>query len=320
MNIKASGAEPGQRQLNGPQTTGGEYHSLGKPEFDIKRSNDVAISRRDGTKLLSDLFQPDAEGRFPPPLSVSPYPRQIQDFGVPFGLLEAGTSDFLFCEAMFRGYVQLIVNLRGTGGSEGAWTFQDQQERDDLFDLVEWAAAQPWCDGMVGMLGISYFPMTQLAAAVMQPPHLKAIFPLAVSDDPFEDCWHNGLLSSGFISAWIPATGITAARDPQLWRKDFFKLIKQMSVEHPARDAFWDARNQNARLGGVRILVYLGCDWDNVPMQASTRYTARRACFCPYCCDTEETSAMNVADLCVRNTKSPNLFTFPNNGASVYGF
>lgn len=42
-----------------------------------------------------------------------------------------------------RGYVQLVVNLRGTGDSEGRWTFQDQQERDDLFDLVAWAAAQP---------------------------------------------------------------------------------------------------------------------------------------------------------------------------------
>jgi predicted acyl esterase len=174
MSVKASGVEPGQRLLNGPQTIGRDYRSLSKVEFDIKRTNDAAISMRDGTKLLSDLFQPDVEGRFPALLSVSPYPRQIQDFGVPLGLLEAGASDFF----VPRGYVHLIVNLRGTGGSEGTWTFMDQQERDDLFDLVEWAAAQPWCDGNVGMLGISYFAMTQLAAAVTRPPHLKAIFPV----------------------------------------------------------------------------------------------------------------------------------------------
>lgn len=45
-----------------------------------------------------------------------------------------------------------------------------QREREDLFDVVEWIAAQPWCDGNVGMLGISYFAMTQLAAAVERPP------------------------------------------------------------------------------------------------------------------------------------------------------
>jgi uncharacterized protein len=120
MNIKASGVEPGQRQLNGLQTTGREYRSLSKPEFDIKRTNDVAIGMRDGTKLLSDLFQPDAEGRFPALLSVSPYPRQIQDFGVPLGLLEAGTSNFF----VPRGYVQRIVNLRGTAAPKAHGYFR----------------------------------------------------------------------------------------------------------------------------------------------------------------------------------------------------
>ena len=55
-----------------------------------------------------------------------------------------------------------------------------------MYDLVEWAAAQPWCDGNVGMIGISYFAMTQLEAAVERPPHLKAIFPVAVTADLYE--------------------------------------------------------------------------------------------------------------------------------------
>ena len=55
-----------------------------------------------------------------------------------------------------------------------------------MHDLVEWAAAQPWCDGNVGMIGISYFAMTQLEAAVERPPHLKAIFPVAVTADLYE--------------------------------------------------------------------------------------------------------------------------------------
>lgn len=315
MAAKAAGTGPGQRQLNGPQTTGRDYRNLSEAEYAVERSNDVAIHMRDGTALLADLFRPAAEGRFPALLAVSPYPRQIQDFGLPLGLLEAGASDFF----VPRGYAHLIVNLRGTGGSQGTWTFHDHQEREDLFDLVEWAAVQPWCDGNVGMLGISYFAMTQLAAAVMQPPHLKAIFPLAVSDDPYDAAWHNGLFSSGFISAWIPAVGIMASRDPQMWRNSFFQAVKeifalppvhkrmehvngeaitvvlkkfmhthyseepygrlwqQIAIEHPTHDAFWDERNTSAQLGKVNIPVYLGCDWDNVPMHLASTFHAWRA-------------------------------------------
>ena len=79
MNLKASGVEPGQRRLNGLQATGREYRSLSEVEFNTKLTNDVAISMRDGTKLLADLFQPDAGGRrFPALLSASPYPRQFR--------------------------------------------------------------------------------------------------------------------------------------------------------------------------------------------------------------------------------------------------
>jgi hypothetical protein len=124
MSIKASGVEPGQRRLNGPQTTGRDYRSLSKAEFNIKRTNDVAISMRDGMKLLSDLFQPDVDERFPAVLSVSPSPRQIQDFGVP---LTGSRRVRYLCPTRLR------AALRGTG-AEGTRTFMDQQERDVLRD------------------------------------------------------------------------------------------------------------------------------------------------------------------------------------------
>ena len=108
------------------------------------------------------------------------------------GFIEAGATDFL----VPRGYVHVIANLRGTGGSGGTFGFLDAQERRDMYDLVEWAAAQPWCDGNVGMIGISYFAMTQLEAAVERPPHLKAIFPVAVTADLYEAARHHGLFNS----------------------------------------------------------------------------------------------------------------------------
>ncbi len=197
MSKKVAGLGPGERHLNGPQTTGRQYNNLSEPAFATRRTNNVGIPVRDGTTLLADLFQPDTDGGFPALVSFSPYPRQIQDVGAPLGFIEAGASDFF----VPRGYVHVIVNARGTGGSGGTWTLLDQQERDDLYDIVEWVAAQPWCDGNVGMLGISYFAMAQLAAAVTKPPHLKAIAPMLTTDDLYDAVWHHGLLNAGFISA-----------------------------------------------------------------------------------------------------------------------
>ena len=174
---KVSGIEPGQRQLNGPQTTRREYRNLSAPAHGMRSDQDVAAVMRDGVELLADVHRPEDDGRFPALISASPYPRQIQDLGAPMGFIEAGASDFW----VPRGYVHVIANLRGTGGSGGTFGFFDAQERRDMHDLVEWAAAQPWCDGNVGMIGISYFAMSQLEAAVERPPHLRAIFPVAVT-------------------------------------------------------------------------------------------------------------------------------------------
>ena len=307
-----AGSGPGERRLNGPQTTGREYRNLSAPSFAVRRTNDVAVPARDGTTLLADLFQPDAEGAFPALVSFSAYPRQIQDVGAPLGFIEAGASDFF----VPRGYAHLIVNARGTGGSGGVYSLLDQQEREDLYDVVEWAAAQPWCDGNLGMLGVSYFAMAQLGAAAMKPPHLKAIAPLLATDDVYDAVWHHGLLNAGFFSAWLPAVGVLSQRPDSFWRswridlvrdllaipaiharmqnlngeaivavlkdlihahcpeRPFGELWRAAAIEHPTHDAFWDARNVRPLLESVEIPVYLGGDWDNVPMHLPSTFSA----------------------------------------------
>ncbi len=304
MTHTVAGIEPGQRQLNGPQTTGRDYRNLSKPEFKMVREDDIAVPTRDGTVLQADVYRPEAQGRFPVLVSASCYPRQIQDLGAPMGFIEAGASDFF----VPRGYGHVIANVRGTGGSGGTFTFFDQTEREDMYDLVEWAAAQPWSDGNVGMIGISYFAMTQLEAASQHPPHLKAIFPVAVTSDLYEGIWHYGLLNSTFITPWLSAVGVAAGHGATLWRGKTLNALRKVlaipkvhhrfehmngesamgtlktvmrvhydkhpwddlryaaCVEHPVRDEFWDERNLLTRLDTVDIPVYLGCDWDNVPL------------------------------------------------------
>jgi putative CocE/NonD family hydrolase len=302
--VPAAGVEPGQRQLNGPQTTGRSYRNLSEPRHRTTRDDDVAVPMRDGLRLLADVHRPDDEGRFPALVSASPYPRQLQDIGAPMGFIEAGASDFF----VPRGYVHVIANLRGTGGSDGTFGFFDEQERRDVHDLVEWAAAQPWCDGTVGMVGISYFAMTQLEAATQRPPHLKAIFPVAVTSDLYEAARPHGLFNSSFLSPFLAMVGIASGHGDALYRGRLLEaarhvlevprvherfatmngeaavtvmkeamrlhydphpwddLWQAVAVDHQARDEWWDERNLLPILDQIDVPVYLGCDWQNVPL------------------------------------------------------
>jgi hypothetical protein len=153
------------------------------PQFErLTEERDVAVAMRDGVKLSVDVYRPDAAGRFPALLAFAIYNKDLQgpdvSAAVPpqpawstlwTGPLEAGDTRFL----VTRGYVHVIGMPRGVGKSEGGGSRQW-----DCYDLIEWIAAQPWCDGNVGMVGISGFGAEQLAVAKQQPPHLKAIFPV----------------------------------------------------------------------------------------------------------------------------------------------
>lgn len=311
MSHQVSGVEPGQRRLNGPQTTGRDYRALSQPTHTMTSDLDVAVRLRDGINLMVDVHRPEEAGKYPVLVSASPYPRQIQNLGAPMGFIEAGASDFF----VPRGYVHVIANLRGTGGSGGTFGLFDAQERRDLYDLVEWAAAQDWSDGAVGMLGISYFAMSQLEAAVEQPPHLRAIMPVAVTSDLYEAASHHGLVSTGFLSPFLAMVGLTADKTDRLWRSRLVDaarhilntaplherfarmngeaavtmlhammrlphepypwddLWRDAVVAHPLRDQWWDERNLLPLLERVTVPVYLGCDWQNVPLHLPGTFT-----------------------------------------------
>ncbi|MGV9709350.1 CocE/NonD family hydrolase [Gordonia sp. NPDC003424] len=224
---QVSGIAPDQRRLNGIQTTDREFRNLSEPTHTMTETDDVAVPMRDGIDLRADLFRPDTESPAPALVSFSAYPRQIQNTRAPLGFVEAGASDFF----VPRGYVHVIANARGTGGSDGTWTFFDQQERDDLYDLIEWVAAQPWCDGNVGMLGISYFAMVQISAAVEKPPSLKAILPLGTNENCFDLVSHHGLFVSSFMGSWISAVGLLSQRTDRLWRSKALKLLSGVLSE-----------------------------------------------------------------------------------------
>ena len=159
--------------------------------YRVHTTTDVRIPMSDGTLLTADIHRPaladgsPAPGRFPTLLTQTPYNKNIQNPAAPY-----------FVE---RGYVDVVVDIRGTGSSEGAFdaSFSAASQRDS-YELVQWAAAQPWSTGRVGMHGGSYLGITQLLAAAQQPPALKAIFPIVPTGDNYRTNFPGGYLTSLF--------------------------------------------------------------------------------------------------------------------------
>jgi predicted acyl esterase len=147
----------------------------------MTREIDIYVPMRDGVRLCVDIYRPDTDEKLPALLAFAIYNKDFQGPDVArelppqpawtplwTGPLEAGDTHYL----VSRGYVHVIGSPRGIGKSEGGGS-----REWDSYDLIEWIAAQPWCDGNVGMVGISGFGTEQFHAAKQQPPHLKAIFP-----------------------------------------------------------------------------------------------------------------------------------------------
>ncbi len=177
--------------------------------YEIVVERDVAIPVREGVSLDSDIFRPKAEGKFPALLAVHAYPKATQSmemmpiaFSYARGFIEAGDFNFY----VRRGYVFLIINITGTHRSGGIFGNIDPQSIDDVCAAIDWTARQPWCDGNVGMTGVSHFSRVSKRVAALNPPHLKAIFSPYGWTDMYRDCYyHGGILNHGWIGHWIRA-------------------------------------------------------------------------------------------------------------------
>lgn len=179
----------------------------------MSAEHDLFVAMRDGVRLAVDVYRPAGDGPFPALLALSPYGKgkqALQPVSQPpasplwDGGVEAGDPRFLTA----NGYVHVIADCRGVNKSEGEYRgWMSKQEAEDGYDLVEWIAAQPWCDGNVGMVGISYFGTIQLHVAAEKPPHLKAIMPWnAVADFYREATHHGGIVQTFFFDLYTRST------------------------------------------------------------------------------------------------------------------
>lgn len=168
----------------------------------VRLVKNLRIPMRDGVHLAADLYLPDDAlarsnhwTKLPVVMEYLPYRKDEAPPG--------RSAHYIYLPR--HGYAVARVDIRGTGASGGVSTDEySLKEQQDGYDAVEWLAQQPWCDGQVSIMGISYGGFTALQVAAHQPPHLATIIPVDFTDDRYTDDCHyrGGLLRLYYDLAW----------------------------------------------------------------------------------------------------------------------
>jgi len=277
-------------------------------KYRVRIERNVKIRMADGVNLSCDIWRPESTEKFAAILGFHCYHAAAQTGPItPAAIstaqwrnpgqertnasLEAGDPAFF----ARRGYVHVVCNARGTGNSEGNWDFLGPREVQDVYEVTEWLSAQPWCNGNVGMFGISYFSQIQLLAATLQPPHLKALFcPWGTTDHYRDLCYRGGILVHRWPVGWSK-TSLTYANcrpenhsKKEMGAENYGKAISQLLADedikavpelveilrnpdadvnpfvvdlllHPLYDEFWKERTVD--YSKINIPAYIGADW-----------------------------------------------------------
>lgn len=219
---------------------------------------EIHIPMRDGTYLAANLYQPDAKGKFPVLMTMGPYGKdthfvshaiaaelykQVQDKS-PY--MNGGTPDPDYWVP--QGYAVLRIDQRGIGHSPGVFEVWAEALKYDYYDAIEWAGVQPFCNGKVGLLGCSYYAITQWMVAQEQPPHLTCLTMWEGSPDLYADMAHlGGIVPTTFLSVWMNkrclpnqfGKGELTEDELKENRVDFEKTV----FENPTRNAWWKKRS-----------------------------------------------------------------------------
>ena len=224
------------------------HDSTHKQYAGVSIQADVPIRMSDGTVLKADVYRPaDAKKRpvstkTPVIVNLTPYTKLLTSLGTaatehpvlkPFleqvvskihltgplrgaddlvaTMRDGGMRTMMADYSLIRsGYTQVVVDVRGTGFSQGTWEVFKSREQQDTVEVIDWAARQKWSDGKIGMAGVSYSGINQIYAAKLAPKALKAIVPVEPGGDLIRDVVApGGALGVGFLPLWLTLVNAT---------------------------------------------------------------------------------------------------------------
>jgi putative CocE/NonD family hydrolase len=224
------------------------------------------IRMSDGVNLAYVIWLPKKTGQFPTLLTYDPY--------------NAGGVSYKDVQPLLDGgYAVLGVNVRGTGCSEGTYSFTGPKEGPDGAVVVEWAASQPWSNGSIGMFGSSNGGMSQLAVAAQRPAHLRAITPSAIAASVYreEGATSGGMIHLGEAAEWTfdiqpmiagwgiknrESEGDTLCRSIRESRPKTTSFYNDV-LRHPLNDEWWESRALENSAGRVSIPTLIMETWQD---------------------------------------------------------
>jgi putative CocE/NonD family hydrolase len=238
------------------------------------------VPMRDGIELSTLLVFPKVkQEKYPVILIRTPYKKEL------------GVEKYSYL--LENGYTLALQDIRGRFGSEGIYE-PFIKDGEDGYDTIEWIASQSWCDGNVGMIGLSYDGWLAYCAATEKPPHLKTIIVNCSPVDPFYDFpYRYGVFIPASLSLFeIIESEATA--DPsgkkiqEINSKDWLKLLDhqpvseldtkilsrkldyyQKWIQHNSRDDYWKQTCSLEKLKEIRIPVFIQSGWLDTQLRNS---------------------------------------------------
>ena len=233
----------------------------------VVETPDMVIVMPDGCRLSARVWMPEDAGREPVPAVLEHLPYRKRD-----GTTARDELSHPWMAA--RGYAMVRVDTRGNGDSEGLMADEyTQQELDDAVSVINWLAKQPWCNGNVGMQGISWGGFNSLQVAALQPAPLKAIITLCSTVDRYADDIHykgGCLLNENFGWSGTMWAYSSRAPDPALrdnWREMWLDRLKNEPflaaewLKHQHRDAYWKHGSVCEDFGAIKAKVLAVGGW-----------------------------------------------------------
>ncbi|RBP65437.1 hypothetical protein DFO66_10420 [Brevibacterium sanguinis] len=235
---------------------------------EVRTVENVFIPMRDGARLAARLWIPleAVDEPMPAVLEYIPYRKRDNSRG-------RDTLNMPYIAG--HGYVCARVDLRGSGDSDGV--LEDEYcpaELEDAEDVIAWLADQDWCDGSVGMMGISWGGFNSLQVAARRPPALGAIISASATDDLYVDNMHymgGALLSDNLSEATVMFAFNSLPPDPEIvgekWRDMWIERLEgrglwiEKWLSHQRRDGYWRSASVSEDYSAIECPVMAVGGW-----------------------------------------------------------
>ena len=235
----------------------------------VKEIEHFWIPMGDGVRLSARMWLPEDAENQPVPAILEYIPYRKADFTA----LRDRVRHPYFAG---HGYASIRVDIRGTGESDGI-LFDEylELEQEDGLEVLRWIAAQPWCNGKIGIIGKSWGGFNGLQIAARQPPQLKAVISLCSTDDRYADDVHymGGCVLASNMLSWASVMLAYNALPPdpmhfgERWREVWLDRIERTPpyveawLSHQRRDAYWQHGSVNEDLGAIQCPVFAVGGW-----------------------------------------------------------